>query len=264
MRLPLPHFIFVLGSSVCVSNAALVDINFNGGTEFADNFRDTSFRPFVGHTTQANGYVSADHTVTEAALHYQDTVIYDTTPADSVQQNLFSGDVSIFLDVRAAQAGSSIGFTIINPSETGGQQTFFFNWDTDSGPNELFRVTTDTNLTEPGINTTVYSQQSDSGLLAGSGLFTTISLRYWEGSPGVAFMNFTAGSFNSGDVSLGAGSYLPSFQIGIRAYDGVDGSAVGQIGGVDYDNFRVIPEPGSAILLAVSALGVMRRRVVRR
>ena len=261
MRLSFPLLLVAIGSSACVCNAALVDINFNGGTEFAANFRDTSTLPFTGHTTQGNGYVSADHTQTVAGNHYQDTVIYDTTPANASQQSLFSGDVTIFLDVRAAQAGSSIGFFIINPSETGGQQLFFFNWDTAGGPNELFRLTTDTNLTEPSINTTVYNQQADAGLTAGSGLFTTISLRYWEGAPGEAFMNFTAGSFNSGDVSLGAGTYLPTFEIGIRAYDGVDGSGAGEIGGVDYDNFRVIPEPGATILLAVSALGLLRRRV---
>lgn len=259
MHSPPLRSLLVLGLSAGFSHAAWVNVDFNGGAELATLFRDTSSLPFGGHTTQANGYVQADHTVSIAWSHYHDTVIYDTTPAGSGQQNLFSGEVTILLDARAVQAGSSIGFFIINPSETGNQQLFFMNWDA-NGVNERFRLSTDTSLTQPAINTTIYDQVADTGLSAGSGVFNTISLRYWEGAPGVAFMNFTAGSFSTGDVSLGENSFLPFYEIGIRAYDGVDGTGPGEAGGVDYDNFVVIPEPGTAILLLASGFLSRRRR----
>jgi len=242
------------------ADAALVDIDFNAGSEFAANFRDTSVLPFAGHTVQTGGHVTADHSISISGSHYQDSFIYDTTPESSAVQNLFSGAVTISMDVRAAQAGSSAGFFIVNPSETGSQQLAFFNWDNAGGTDERIRISNDTTLTQASINTTVFDQTADGGTSAGSGLFTTITLQYWEGSPGEAFMNFTAGSFSSGNVSLGPGSFLPQYQIAIRVYDGIDGSGPGETGGVEFDNFRVVPEPSVVLVAAASSLTFFARR----
>ncbi len=252
--------IFSFLAAAGVSHAALVDINFDAGTELAAYFRDPQpLVPHSGHTTQANGYVTADHSVVVTGSHYHDTLIYDTTPANAVQQNLFTGEVTISLDARTAQAGS-IGLWIINPSESGNQQLALFNWDVSGGTTDRIRLSKETTLVQPGIGATLLDVTGDAGAAAGGTAFTTITLRYWEGLPGTAYMNFTAGTFSTGDVSLGAGSYFPSYQIGIRAYDDVTGTGPGQAGGTDFDNFTVVPEPGMAALCLISGLAAARRR----
>ncbi len=245
--------------TAAVSQAAIL-VDFNTAGDLAGNFRQT-YNPTETDTVQVMpaGYVSTSATSLSSGSTLSESFIYDTTPANGTVKNTFTGPVTISMDIRAAQS-SSFGIYIVDPSETNGGATHrlaLFNFD-NSGTSDQIRIFSTSSISNAQVGTAVYNNNTTNIASLGS-QFVSASLTYRESSlgSGHAIMNFTVNGVSSGDVDLGAGTYLSSFEVGVRLYDSSTGA-----GAADMDNFAIVPEPSTMALasLGLVFLGVLRRR----
>lgn len=243
---------------VVLTAQVLVSEDFETASAFSNNFRFT-FNSSTTATTQTSNGAGNDYVRTTVSLNTDNEIfVYDTTPADGTVKNTFSGAVSIGASIRGGTAGASFGIFIINPTNEGGSvhQLMLFNWDV-SGVNDRMRLFNNTAIN----GSTVPSPSFDSGTTVNSGAnagdtsFAQMTLTYRADTVDAsrAVFNLTVGTMSSGDVLLGAGSYLSNFEIGLRSYDPTTAA-----GATDFDNFTVtqIPEPSTYVLLGLG-LGVI-------
>lgn len=241
---------------ICASTAqAALVTDFDPASEFTDLFRFT-FNSGNANTTAAGGIVSS---VLTSGVGSSETLVYDETPVDATEKTTFTGDMIFSFDVRGAQALSSFGILIINPAnEAGSVHTLaLFSLDFE-GTTDRVRLNTGSPINTALIGTDVASSiiVGNSGINAGGAAFTTVTLRYSQGPNNAAVMNLTGGNISTGDITLAAGSYLPSYEVGVRLYDAGAGT-----GGVDMDNFTASPIPEPTVgFLAAAGLGLLVNR----
>jgi hypothetical protein len=248
---------WVLALAGSLQAQVLVNLDFETAGAFSNNFRFT-FNSANSTTAQSSNGASNDYvTTTSGAVTDNEIFVYDTTPADGTVKSTFSGAVSIEADIRAASTGSSFGFFIINPASEGSSVHYLalFNWDV-TGSNDRMRLFTGNPINSTTVGTSAYDSGAtstvNSGLdVGGSFGHMTLTYRADTTTPTRAVFNLTVGTMTTGDILLGAGTYLSSgFEVGIRSFDSNSGA-----GSTDFDNFSItqVPEPSTAGLLLLSA-----------
>jgi hypothetical protein len=247
------------------AEVVLESLDFETALDFTNNFRFTS-NPVASTQTQTSNGAANDYVATLSAAGSVNarTAIFDKGVQGIANQNLFAPTVptlgiKVTADIRAASAGSSFGVFIVNPVE-GTANTHplaLFSWDT-SGLNDRLRLFSVAQISGNGVGTAVLDNGlSNSGLAVGDTAFAPMSLIYKQSisDPTAAIFNFTVGSITTGDISLGANTYLPSFEIGFRTTDGNSVSISPSVTNTtDFDNLQIIdlvPEPSTYALCAI-------------
>jgi len=243
-------------------------ITFENATDYADNFReyyDNGDR--LGQTTNgaANDYLAQ----TAGTSNDNGIAVYDTTAADgTTTQHVFSSPFQVQFDARAAQATSSVGVFLMDPTNEGNNILALLNIDANVTSDRIrfFRdAPLASNKTGPGTQVNITS--SSGGTVTGGNQFDgesgvnvnqfgafvlTYSLSGADATVSLMFGNISATA-----VYTGQGIATP--EIALRMFD-VNTTA----GTTDVDNFSVVPEPGAAGVIALMAMGGLARRRRRR
>jgi hypothetical protein len=260
------------------SQTVLTSIDFETAGDFTNNFRFTS-NPSASTQTQTSNGVANDYVATfsSAGSVNARTAVFDSGLQGIANQNLFSplssAGIKISLDIRASSAGSSFGIFIVNPTE-GTANTHplaLFSWDT-SAANDRFRLFGVAQISGNGVGTAIYdSATSNSGSAVGDNTFVSATLIYRQDLLDLTkpIYNFTVGSVSTGDIAGATGTYLSSFEVGVRSTDGNSTAvAPSTTNTTDFDNFvvtdlTVVPEPstwlGAGLILGLVSWSQRRR-----
>lgn len=242
-----------------VSQGALIT-DFNQGTELASMFRQT-YNEVNTTTTAVDGLVRATSGdgLGGGTGGSAEVYIYDTTPADGTVKSTFSGPLSVSFDIRAAQAGSSLGIFLIDPNSESSSTQFLGLFNMDDGSVDRVRLFAGASVTSVGVGTAVTDSNitGNAGVNAGTGNFATMTLTYTQGANNAAVLQLTVGGLTTGAIPLANNSWRPEVEIGFRIYD----SSIA-VGGMEIDNFTVtpIPEPSASLLGMAGILGISSKR----
>jgi hypothetical protein len=258
----------LLAAAVLASPAAaqvLVSLDFETASQVTNNFRTgTSTASALAQTSNgaANDYLTVTNNL--AGTNGLRSLVYDTTPASSAVQNTFSGSSIIEGDIDTSKAGQSFGVYIVNPSVEGTSNfnlLALFNWDA-SGTNDQVRFFRNSSFTAAGTGTSAYNSGTtiSAGVNAADG-FAPFSLTYSQDTSDTtqAILNMTVGTFNTGNILMGTGTYLSSYEIGFRFGTS---NAVGDQVALDNISVTQVPEPSAAALAVTGLLGLawLRRK----
>ena len=244
-------------------------LDFETAGQLGANFRATLNGGNASQATDSGGYV---------ALNGSQNAwigIYDTTPGNNADASqTFAGKITIHLDISAANATASFGIFLFDDSNRSGNNLLtILNVDTaPGGTTEQIRFWKDSTLTDLAV-TNLYSSTFISGT-NGSADAGTNSWLSNAGSSGQTIDTTAPFTFTSLDFTYdpAAGTLLvatPNFSATL-AIPGADiitnpGIAIRindpgtDAGTQKFDNFGVVPEPGTAALLLIG-LGICARR----
>jgi len=234
--------------------------DFNLGTEFGALFRQT-YNETNTTTVTANGAVKATSgdDAGGGTGGSAEVFIYDTTPENGTVKSTFSGPLSVSFDIRAAQAGSSLGIYLINPASESSATQYLALFNMDDGAVDRVRLFNAASVTSVNVGSVVAGSNitGNAGVNAGTGNFAKATLTYTQGANNSAVLQYTVGSLTTGEISLGDNTWRPEVEIGFRIYDSSTAA-----GGMEIDNFDVtlIPEPSASVLGMVGLAGVLVRR----
>ena len=255
-------------------SATVTNITFDNASDLANNFRQTQAAG-TSNATVTNGYVD----VAAAGSVTAYVGVYDTTPGNPSDAAVtFDGAFTVSLSVSAAEANTSFGIYLYE-SGTSNNLLMIFNLDSSIGNvgNELFRFWKDATSVGTGDTGTIYGSSAVTGT---NGTFDGTSNGYYsnaavrgdaavDGTSPYTFYNLTldydptartmkgtVGNFSS-TLSIPVGDVIVNPSIALRVNDASTGA-----GSAKFDNFSVIPEPSSSLLLLGGAgmLAIRRRR----
>jgi hypothetical protein len=245
----------------------VLPLTFDAPGEFSANFRSTANSSTASQVTDAgNGFVQVlGGTGTTPWIG-----IFDTTPGDnSDPAQTFSGDFTVRLDISGANTNSSFGVFFFDPANPGGNNLLaIFNLDSPAGTpgNEQFRFWRDTSITTSAVSN-IYGTSSFTGTNGAYDATTTswVTTAANRGDEAIDFtspftfytLDFTYSPSNS-TLQVATGSFSATLGVALRINDAiVDASNTAK-----FDNFAVIPEPATASLAGLGALGfaLLRRR----
>jgi len=248
------------GQSQVVAN-----VDFETSTDVANHFRAMSANNAAFGQT-SNGAANDYMTVTSSGASGLRSFIYDTTPASSAVQNTFSGTATIEGDIDTTGSSTSFGVYILNPSaeSTANQFLALFNWD-NSGTSDLLRFFKTSSVSTGSASGQQYTSGNVNAGVNVTDSFAHYSLTYKADTTDStqAVLNLTVGSFSTGDVLMGTGTYFSTYEVGLRFSPNTSGQSV------YLDNFTItqVPEPstlgmilGGGALLAWLRLASTRQR----
>jgi hypothetical protein len=249
----------------------LLYFDFESGTassnQFTQNFRLISTG--TGSTGQSdptanepgNDFVSYERTGGTASVG--SVLLYDTTPANTGDTaQVFSGPLSISLDLAAVNATSGAGIYLVDPTNVDNNIGIFAQISASSTNERLgYRLDADLDGGTTGTETAGYTGDSASLSAHANPVFTTLTLTY---TPGATSDTLVAsfGSLVAAEYVLTGAERLGSetFMLALRLNDTSNTTSTS----VKIDNLTVsvVPEPsGWALLLgATGLLGLLRRR----
>lgn len=263
LKLVLPVLVAAFVPASPGTAQVLVSLDFETAGDVANNFRALSVNN-ASFTQTSNGVANDSMSVTSTGVSGLRSFIYDTTPANATVQNTFSGSVLIEGDIDTTGSTTSFGIYLLNPAgeATGNQLLSLFNWDS-SGTNDLLRLFKTSSVTSGSASGQHYTSGNvNAGTNVADG-FTHYALSYRADTVDStqAVLNLTVGSFSTGDIFMGTGTYFSTYEIGFRFSPNGSGQTV------FLDNFSVtqIPEPSTVTLAVLGLLGLvlLRRKPFR-
>jgi hypothetical protein len=275
---PVRSAVFAALLSAPVIHAQSVNpLNFETAGQLSSNFR-----PILNGTTASEGSDGTNGFV--QVLGGTNTTpwigIYDTTPGDAGDPaQTFSGPFTLRIDISGANTNSSFGLFLFDSANQANNLLTIFNIDnnTVAAGNEQIRFWRDTSMVSSAV-TNAYTTSAFTGTngTADAGTNSWITTAAIRGNevidttspftfytldftydPGASTLQVSTGSF-SATLTVPAADLIANPAVAVRINDAVvDASNTAK-----FDNFAVVPEPGSITLLGLSALGMMtvRRR----
>lgn len=273
MKLSRAFLIFFCAIPAAYS-ATVTNITFDNASDLANNFRQTQA------AGTANGLVTGGYVdIAAAGSPTAYVAVYDTTPGNAADPAVtFDGAFTVTLSVSAAEANSSFGIYLYE-SGTSNNLLMIFNLDSSivSAGNELIRFWRDAANVGAGDVGTIYGAGAVTGTngafdATSSGYHTNATVRgdatvdttspytfynlTLDYDPTGRTMKATVGNFSS-TLAIPVGDVIVNPSIALRINDTSTGA-----GSAKFDNFSVIPEPSSSLLLLGGAgmLAIRRRR----
>lgn len=277
-----PLVVLSLSAAVVPAWSQIVGpLTFDSAADLTDNFRNIQLPGSTGQVTVATDGGNSYLDVAAGTSSIAWVAAYDTTPAVAGDAHqTFSGDFTVSFGISSAHANASFGFYLVDPLNSGNNLLTLFNLDSTAGTagNEQIRFWRDTANLTAGDTGTIYASgisgtegsfhfptnswitsASVAGNVVASATspytFYPVSFTY---SPSSSQLTVTQGSFSS-TLAIPAADVIANPRLLLRVNDPSLAA-----GSVKIDNFTVttIPEPASAVLAGLSALGLgmMRRR----
>lgn len=222
-----------------MASAAVLDFETPG--QLAGNFRDVD-----GGSTLTQTSNGADNDYANVADNTSRKVLfYDTTPGEAATADSFSGPLTIESDIR--MGGGSFGVYLLNADNLDQAYLALFNY------SDRIRISDDVTNADSndagGLD--VYDQTGTTGVTQNE--WTTLRVDYLIDGDDHPVITVTVGSFTSGPITLSDVTAFDSLSIGLRISP--------QNGATAFDNFTVVPEPGTAALAGLgAALCLIRRK----
>jgi hypothetical protein len=277
MRL-LPLFVFGIGIATfpAFASAQLVSLDFETSGQLGANFNaalslNASFAS--EQSSGGNGYVAATSPAAGSAAWIG---VYDPADPSNVIPT-FSGPITISLDISSESANASFGVFLFDTADAGNNLLALYNLDF-SGANEQIRFWHDTPLNSTNV---VAANQYLSGSINGTN--GTFSGNAWitnAGSAGATVSTTSPYTFYrltfaydptartlrlasdtfSATLNIPAGDVINNPGFALRVNDPSAGGSPALTAKID--NLTVVPEPGTAAMLALAGLvfGLRRRR----
>jgi hypothetical protein len=253
----------LVGASATAARAAVITtsvpvgpITFDTPADYTNNFRE--FYDNGAKLNQSGGVLAQ----TAGANTDNGIAIYDQTPADATDVNVFASPFRVTFTGRAAVAASSIGVILIDPADNNNNVIALFNFDVGGVTTaDTIRFFKDgpINTTQTSVGTQVGATVTGDAGVDGNSTFTNFTLDY-SVSGTTPTLKLTVGSL-SATSAFSAGDAIASPQLAFRLFD-----ATNAAGSTDIDNVTVtaVPEPASAGLVALAGLPALFRRGRRR
>lgn len=237
-------FVFFLLLGIVISPAQTVSIlDFETPGQFNTNFRSIPYSggnyAFQTDNGAANDYV--------ASIYMGSISIYDTN-GSAPGINQFSSPFTLSLDIRGSLPQQNFRIMFLDPTNESHALMATFIFDVGGrGPDDeiLFGVTNDV----PGGN---FNDQSGGSFLGDSGYnvgpnFDHIQVTY-SVTGTIPVITLAAGSFvRTSTFPAGTAISNPELAVGVFG-------TMTSVNSADFDNFAIVPEPGTASLLAFAML----------
>ena len=238
---------------------AATSFDFETAGQYANNFRKIA-GPGVG--TQTGPSAGNDYVALTAPSNF--VSVYDATPADAGQKNVFAvsqgSPVTVSADLTFNSGTSSFGVYFVDPTDESKGYLALLNFN-QSGTNELIRFSTDASPSTNGAGTLTNGSPAATDIVTGF-VPTTATFSYALDASNHPVLSVTVGSFTSSATFPSVASPLTSVELALR--DSAQNSGENDFDNVVLPDSTVVPEPTSLAMLGLGVGGLLLRRRGRR
>lgn len=243
----------VLAVGTSAHAATLLDFETAG--QYANNFRKLTG---TGTPTQTGPTADNDFVAMTGTSNL--VAVYDTTPADAAQKNVFAvsqaAPVTFSADLTFTTGTSSFGVYFVDPSDESKGYLALLNFN-QSGTNELIRFSTDAVPNTNGAGTLINGSPAATNIVVGF-IPTNATFSYAIDESNHPVLSVTVGSFTSSATFSGITTPLTSVELAVR--NSVQNGGENDFDNVSLPDSTVVPEPTSLALLGLGAGALLRRR----
>lgn len=261
-----PQILAAAATLFALGNAGAATVTFENFTSASDNDFTNNFRGAANATgtyTQTNNGAGNDYLgIVQATGDVAATAIYDangSAPGISYSVLGVGQSVTVSADVSFSANNGSFGFYFINRNAENTATSYLALVNVNqTGASELFRFATNANATssDGGINAGTLGNATtvDAGFTTGA--LTNLSATYTILTSTSFRLSFSVGGIQRASADYTGVTPHTEVEFGFRSNPTITNTE-------QLDNFTVpatVPEPAAALLGALGALGLLRRR----